>query len=98
MIDVSDGLATDARHLAERSGVELRIELDRLPLAPGVTPEQAATGGDDFELLVAVPPKLRTDAEAAAPLAWIGVVVEGSGLVLLGPDGPVEGLAGYEHA
>jgi thiamine-monophosphate kinase len=97
MIDVSDGVATDARHLAGRSGVELRIELDRLPLAPGVTPEQAATGGDDFELLVAVPPELRTDAEAAAPLSWIGSAAEGSGLVLLGPDGPVEGLAGYEH-
>jgi thiamine-monophosphate kinase len=98
MIDVSDGVATDARHLAERSGVELRIELDRLPVAPGVTPEQAATGGDDFELLVAVPPERRTDAEAAAPLTWIGSAAEGSGLVLLGPDGPVEGLAGYEHA
>jgi thiamine-monophosphate kinase len=97
MIDLSDGLATDARHVAERSGVELRVELERLPLASGVTPEAAAVGGDDYELLVTAPPERSAAAEAAAALSWIGVVAEGDGLVLLGPDGPVEGLAGYEH-
>jgi thiamine-monophosphate kinase len=98
MIDVSDGVATDARHVAERSGVELRIELGLLPLAPGVTPEQAVVGGDDYELLVAVPPERRASAEAAAAVTWVGTAAEGSGLVLIGPHGPVEGLAGYEHA
>ena len=97
MIDLSDGLATDARHVAERSGAELRIELERLPLASGVTPEAAAAGGDDYELLVTVPPERRAAADAAAGLTWIGAVTAGEGLVLLGPDGPVEGLAGYEH-
>jgi thiamine-monophosphate kinase len=97
MIDLSDGLATDAGHVAERSGVEIRIRLDDVPAAPGVTAEAAVTGGDDYELLVTVPPERRGAAEGAAPLTWIGEVVEGSGLVLLGPDGPVEGLRGYEH-
>jgi thiamine-monophosphate kinase len=97
MIDLSDGLASDARHVAERSGVELRVFLDRLPRAPGVSPEEAASGGDDYELLVAVPRERRAEAEAAAGLTWIGEVTEGAGLVLLGPDGPVEGLRGFEH-
>jgi thiamine-monophosphate kinase len=97
MIDVSDGLATDARHVAERSGVELRIRLDDVPRPAGVSAEEAVTGGDDYELLVTVPPGRRDAAEAAAPLTWVGEVSGGGGLVLLGPDGPVRGLRGYEH-
>ena len=97
MIDLSDGLATDARHVAERSGVELRIRLTDLPCAPGVAAEEAATGGDDYELLVTIPPGRCEAAEAAAALTWVGEVSAGNGLVLLGPDGPVSGLTGYEH-
>jgi thiamine-monophosphate kinase len=97
MIDLSDGLATDAGHVAARSGVELRVRLGDVPCAPGVSSEQAVTGGDDYELLVAVPPARRDAAESAAALTWIGEVSEGSGLVLLGAGGPVSGLRGYEH-
>ena len=68
-----------------------------MPHASEVTPEEAATGGDDYELLVAFPPGLREAAEAAAPLTWIGEVSAGDGLVLLGEHGPVTGLSGYEH-
>ena len=98
MIDLSDGLATDARHVAERSGVAIVVRLDDVPRASGVSAEEAVTGGDDYELLVTVPPERREAAEAAAPLTWIGEVSGGSGLVLLGPDGPVSGLSGYEHS
>jgi thiamine-monophosphate kinase len=98
MIDLSDGLATDAGHVAAASGVRLNIELARVPRAPGVSPEEAATGGDDYELLFAIPPERRAAAEAAAQVTWLGDVGPGTGLALIGADGRlVEGLSGYEH-
>ncbi|MEA2377425.1 MAG: thiamine-monophosphate kinase [Thermoleophilaceae bacterium] len=98
MIDVSDGLATDAEHLAAASGVQLRLRLDSVPSAAGVEPIAAASGGDDYELLFTIAPERRERAEAAASVSWLGDVGVGAGLVLLDGDGrPVEGLRGYEH-
>jgi thiamine-monophosphate kinase len=93
MIDLSDGLAADVRRLAAASGTGALVELARLPLAPGATLEQAAAGGEDYELLAAVPP------DAALPV-WateIGALTEGPEVRLVDADGTERDLVGYDH-
>jgi thiamine-monophosphate kinase len=98
MIDLSDGLATDAGPVAQESGVRLSIALTQIPCAPGVSAEEAATGGDDYELLFTIAPDRREAAEAAAGVTWLGDVGPGLGLAIVGRDGRlVDGLSGYEH-
>jgi len=76
MLDLSDGLATDAPRLAAASACGLEIDLDRLPIAPTLKEALggeearllALAGGEDFELLFAVPAE-RQGALAGAPMA-----------------------------
>lgn len=98
MIDLSDGLATDAAHLAQASGVALTVNIDSLPRPPGVDARSAAEGGDDYELLFTIGPERRAQADAAATVTWVGEVSPGAGLSLVDNVGRrVEGLSGYEH-
>ncbi|TVP59042.1 MAG: thiamine-phosphate kinase [Gemmatimonadales bacterium] len=58
-MDLSDGLAGDGSHLAAASDVDLVLDTWRIPLHPEATskgPEIALHGGEDFELLVTLPP------------------------------------------
>src|SRR5579871_1565891 len=93
MIDLSDGIATDAARLAAASGLRARVYLERLPLAPGAGIEQAATGGEDFELLAALPP----DVPVPAGLTEVGTLLQGEGIELLDGAGRPVGLTGWDH-
>jgi len=111
MIDISDGLGSDAVHLARASECHLEIDLARLPVDQGVAEvaggeeaalELAASGGEDFELLVTVP---REHFEAAAQavadtgsrLTEIGYAGEGRGLTLRLPDGGELAPRGFDQ-
>ena len=79
-IDISDGLLGDASHLAAASSAQLTIELDGLRLLEGVTPAEGAQSGEEYELLVAAPPRLDVaafEAEFHLPLTPIGRVERG---------------------
>ena len=112
MIDISDGLGGDAHQLAAAGPAWLRIELDRLPLQEGVREvcaaarvdplDLAAAGGEDYELLAALPPERVSDAVAAVGRAGtsvtvIGEVSRGEGVELRGPDGVARPARGFDH-
>lgn len=63
MMDLSDGLASDLRHILDRSGVGAEVLLERIPVAEGSDLQTAACGGEDYKLL------LTADAEGAGRLA-----------------------------
>ena len=77
--DVSDGLLADLGHVAAASRVRITVDLDAIPSMPGVSPEDAARSGEEYELALTG----RIDARAfrerwGIPLTPIGSVADGS--------------------
>jgi thiamine-monophosphate kinase len=113
MIDISDGISSDLRHLCEASGVGARIEQERLPLSdayrrcssrrPELKPLPMLHGGEDYELLFTLSPEVLAGmdpGELPGRVTQIGEMVPAEeGISVLLPDGRWEALRalGYDH-
>lgn len=111
MMDVSDGLLLDASRLCSASGCAARIDLGSLQLSRAYIAEHgadrrarlwAATGGDDYALLAALPSDfdpLGLSLPSGTILGRIGTLTEGEGISLFDASGevPLPEQLGYEH-
>ncbi len=111
-IDLSDGLARDARHLARASGVGIVLDWESVPAHGAVAPYRSSpsgrrlvlSGGEDYELLLAAPPgaleRLAANFERTfdVPLTRVGAVVEGEAVEIVDETGsPLEAGFGFDH-
>ena len=112
MMDVSDGLLLDGRRMADASGCAMVIELDQLPISAAFVAERgasiaarlfAATAGDDYALLAALPPDLdpaRLSLPQGTKITRIGTLSAGEASLSLTSGGERVELPerlGFEH-
>ena len=97
--DISDGLLVELERIGEMSGCGAEIWLDRLPVEPALVsdfgaawPDLAIGGGEDFELVAALPEAavgalLTSWPESLAPITVVGRLRHGAGLDVLDKEG-----------
>lgn len=100
-IDISDGLAADATHLASASGCAVEVQAERVPRFAGASENDALSSGEEYELLVfarAPLPHQEFAERFQLPLTLIGRAVEGGCELRVTRDGKrVAGPEGYDH-
>jgi thiamine-monophosphate kinase len=109
MIDLSDGLSCDLRHILDASGVGAVLEADCIPIHPDARGSNrpalahALHDGEDFELCFVVAPgdaeRLEQEPPAGVTVVRIGVITAETGLYLKRPDKALEPIpaAGFDH-
>ncbi len=102
-VDLSDGLADGLRQIGDASSLGAVVEVDALPVEDGATLRDALEGGEDYELLFAVSPRMRSRLRNARRLASdlrvtrIGRLTTDRAM-LLNRNGRTEELpSGFEH-
>lgn len=106
MMDISDGIGSDLRHIMKASGVGAVIDLERLPLSPELVSvckeqgwdiyEMATSGGEDFELMFTAPAGLENELDIA--VYPIGKIVPGNELSWRLSNEPMDrDFDGYKH-
>ena len=105
-MDISDGLLADLAHLREASQVGVALQPDSLPLAEGLAEvlgseaalTAALSGGDDYELLVTLPPSKVAQAQMKLAELGLSLSIIGRCTEALGVTGvAVEGATGWQH-
>jgi thiamine-monophosphate kinase len=111
-IDLSDGLGQDLSHLCAASKVGARVELASLPVSRSLLKtrgsreaawREAAAGGEDYELLLAIPPRRakafeRAAAGAGEAVSRVGALTAEEGVRFVDPSGRAGAPpAGHDH-
>lgn len=99
MIDLSDGLGKDLPRLARASGCAFTLDLAALPLSPGADVARALGDGEDYELLLAIPPDRWPETAAAWPAAFLETPLTAIGRLLASDDPAATHIpvAGWDH-